>query len=99
MIEQSSGKLRFHPKTVVPEVPEGMKLVKFHGAPALIPAEEEGDIRFGNSQFTERQVNALIELESRRRMREVLENLDELIYPAQYVVCRIFEAHPEYFKV
>ena len=29
---------RFHPKTVIPEVPEGMELHKFYGEPILLPA-------------------------------------------------------------
>ena len=68
MIIENEGRHipRFHAKTEILPVPEGMLLVKFHGEPALIPQVENGDIMYGKSQFTERQVKALLTLEHQR---------------------------------
>lgn len=88
---------RFHHKAVIPDVPEGMQLVKFHGEPALIPAQQEGDEMFGKSRFTVKQFDALMELEGKRKRRALLENLDQYPYPVQYVVGRIHQMHPDAF--
>lgn len=54
---------RFHSKTKLPEVPEGMVLVKFFKEPALIPARLEGEpLSRRSEQFTGRQLEALIEI-------------------------------------
>jgi hypothetical protein len=61
---------RFHPKTIIPKIPEGMKLVKFHNEPAFIPERTEGESLSGKyPSFTDRQVDALMELERRRVAR------------------------------
>jgi len=52
---------RFHPKTVIPEVPVGQQLVKFHGQPAFI-SERGSDPLVGKTQFTERQIEDLKQL-------------------------------------
>lgn len=57
---------RFHQKTVVPEVFPDMELVKFHGEPALIPANQGGEPMYGRTRFTVRQAAFLIELERER---------------------------------
>lgn len=56
---------RFHPKTVLPEVPEGKKLVKFHGKPAVI-SDRGNEPLIGNTQFTKTQVADLVDLERQR---------------------------------
>jgi hypothetical protein len=57
---------RFHNKAVVPEVPEGMQLVKFHGEPALIRARKPGDPIYGNSRNTITEAEDLKKLERER---------------------------------
>ncbi len=97
MTEGNFEKPRFHPRTIVPEVPEGMILVKFHGEPALIPSRGEDELMFGKSGFTLRQVEALVDLEQKRKRRKLLDNLDALPYPEQYAICRFYASHPEEF--
>ena len=59
-------RLGFHRDTILPEVPEGMALVKFHGEPAVIPGQKDGDVLFGKTPFTEVQIEALQQLELHR---------------------------------
>ncbi len=61
------GKPRFDKRQVLPEVPEGMELYKFHGEPVLIPLAEIGEEMVGKSGYTKRQMDKLIELEDERR--------------------------------
>lgn len=57
---------RFHPKTIIPEIPEGMELHKFYGEPILLPARAEGELMYGNSPFSMRQVETLQRLVAER---------------------------------
>lgn len=68
---------RFSKGTIIPEVPEGMELVKFHGKPALIPTKEKGEPILGDpeSGFTIRQFDALVKLEEERRRTERIREL------------------------
>lgn len=59
-------RLGFHRDAVLPEVSEGMALVKFHGEPAVIPGQKDGDELCGKTQFTEGQIYALYDLEAQR---------------------------------
>ena len=68
MLQKENDRPRFHPKAVIPEVPQGMVLVKFHGEPALIPEMERGEKVVGNTRFTLRQIDALGQLELKRRL-------------------------------
>ena len=60
------GKPRFDKRERLPEVPEGMELYKFHGQPVLIPSAVGGEEMVGNSGYTKRQIDRLIELEDQR---------------------------------
>lgn len=66
---------RFHPKTVIPKIPEGKMLVKFHGKPAVISARGDEPL-LGNSQFTRTQIQDLGELEHQRLARLEVERFD-----------------------
>lgn len=73
--QRRSGRLkpsapRFAPDTVIPEVPEGMILDKFHGEPILLPAITEGESMFGKSRYSIRQAEILLKLAAERRGRE-----------------------------
>lgn len=59
-------RLGFHRDTILPEVPDGMALIKFHGEPAVIPGQRDGDELHGKTQFTEGQIHALFDLEEHR---------------------------------
>lgn len=77
------GKLvapRFHPKTVIPEVSEGMELHKFYGEPVLLPARAEGEQMYGNSPFTLRQVETLQRLVAERNQAIEKETMRISIY-------------------
>jgi hypothetical protein len=69
-----SERLGFHRDAVLPEVPDGMALVKFHGEPAVIPGQKDGDEVYGKTQFTEGQIYALYDLEV-QRMTSIREEL------------------------
>lgn len=58
---------RFAPGTVIPEVPAGMLLDKFHGEPILLPVIMEGEMMFGKSRYSARQVEILLRMEEQRR--------------------------------
>jgi hypothetical protein len=61
---------RFHPQTILPVVPEGMTLVKFFGEPAVIPIRRECEpLSRRSEQFTDRQLEALVEMDKARKRR------------------------------
>lgn len=71
------GNPRFHPSRILPEVPMGKELHKFHGEPVLLTAREEGEPVFGNSTYTERQARELTKLaELRREIEEMRRGLN-----------------------
>lgn len=57
---------RFGKKVELPEVPEGMMLIKFHGEPKVISQAQPGEPMYRNSRFTVRQIDDLIGLEQKR---------------------------------
>lgn len=65
---------RFAPHVVLPEVPEGMVLHKFYGEPALLPARTEGEELIGKTPYTQRQFEAIGQLEKERLSRRLKEN-------------------------
>ncbi len=83
---------RFHRDIQIPETPNGMLLVKFHGRPAFIPEEKEDESLFRGTPFTVGQAKALAELERQRQLNEILRHPDDYHYPVQYVVCRVAES-------
>lgn len=65
-MERKTGP-RFHNKVAIPEVPEQMVLVKFHGKPVLLPEQDEGESLIGNTSLTRRQILILGEYDIERR--------------------------------
>lgn len=70
---------RFAPKVVIPEVPEGMELHKFYGAPVLLPARLDGEPMLGRSPFTIRQAEALQRLVEQRNYELFIRPEEDLI--------------------
>lgn len=64
---------RFGPHVVIPEVPEGLVLHKFYGEPVLLPAKAEGEELVGKTPFTQRQIEAIGQLEKERLSRRLKE--------------------------
>lgn len=87
---RNGEKPRFHPKTVVPEVPAGMELVKFHGQPVLIPERREGEQMFGKSNFTMPQAEELFAYERIRREGLGIEDFSSRNYVQRLVVAALF---------
>ena len=61
----------------IPEIPDGMIGVRFHGRLAMIPQRTEGEGFVGKTGFTQRQIVALYSLD-RKRLAEGTVLLDSL---------------------
>lgn len=71
---------RFHNKTVVPDIPEGLKLVKYHGRPAVVPESLPGENTVGPSGLTRRQIQALAFLKRSEAVKLNEERLSEIAF-------------------
>ena len=88
---RNGEKPRFHPKAVVPEVPKGMELAKFHGQPVLIPGRRDGDESFGRSRFTVSQAQELFAYERIRREGLSVQDALSPNYQNRLVVADMFK--------
>lgn len=62
MVSESGSRL-IEAGEPVPEIPEDMVGVRFHGRLAVIPRREDGEESVGGSSFTQKQVDALRQLQ------------------------------------
>lgn len=66
---------RFDQREILPVVPEGKVLAKFHGMPVLLTAIRPGEPMLGNSIFSETQADELRAYET-ARLRAIEEGID-----------------------